>query len=53
MPSNFAEAAELWSQIAAKAKEGSFDGAGAMLERINDLETHGIQLCSAFEADDL
>jgi hypothetical protein len=51
--SNFAESAKHWSQIAVRAKEGSFDGAGETLESINDLETRGIQLCSAFEADDL
>ena len=51
--SNFSESAGLWSQIAANAKDGNLDGAAEMLERIYDLETRAIQLCSAFEADDL
>jgi hypothetical protein len=51
--SNFSESAELWSHIAAHAKDGSLKGAPDDLARIYDLETRAIQLCSAFEADDL
>ena len=51
--SNFSESAGLWSDIAANAKDGSFEGAAEKLERIYDLETRAVQLCSAFEADDL
>lgn len=51
--SNFAESAALWTGIAEKAKEGIFKGADEAISQIYDLETRGIQLFSAFEADDL
>ncbi len=51
--SNFSESASLWTQIALEAKNGKLDNAGALLEKIYELESRGIQLCSAFEADDL
>jgi hypothetical protein len=50
---NFAESASLWTEIAEKAKEGVFDRAADALAKIYDLETRAVQLCSAFEADDL
>jgi hypothetical protein len=50
---NFSESAALWTQIAFEAKEGRLEGTGAILGKIHDLESRGIQLCSAFEADDL
>lgn len=51
--SNFSESAALWSRIATGAKEGNLEGTVDRLERIYDLETRAVQLCSAFEADDL